>query len=89
MLGHVDDSQMEGKPSSRYCRLGKTSVATVRFGFLSNLMQSLRINPGVVDQTSVHSIDIVFFTHGTTSHMRTMVLEYLPTKLGHFWGKCR
>ena len=33
MLGHVDDSQMEGKPSSRYCRLGKTSVATVRFSF--------------------------------------------------------
>ena len=30
MLGHVDDSQMEGKPSFRYCRLGKTSVA--RFG---------------------------------------------------------
>ena len=22
------------------------------------------------------------------SQMRTMVLEYLPTKLGHFWGKC-
>ena len=24
----------------------------------------------------------------TAAHMRTMVLEYWPTKLGHFWGKC-
>ena len=23
------------------------------------------------------------------TQMRTMVLEYLPTKLGHFWDKCR
>ena len=62
--------------------------ATVRFGFLSNLMQSLRINPGVVDRTSVHSIDIVFFTHGTTSHMRTMALVYKNLQLtGGFWTR--
>ena len=62
--------------------------ATVRFGFLSNLMQSLRINPGVVDQTSVHSIDIVIFTHGTTSHMRTMALVYKNLQLtGGFWTR--
>ena len=26
---------------------------------------------------------------GSPTQMQPMVLEYLPTKLGYFWGKCR
>ena len=34
-------------------------------------------------KSQVDEIGCVF----SLTHMRTMVLEYLPTKLGHFWGK--
>jgi hypothetical protein len=36
-----------------------------------------------------HATSILWNHSITISHMQPMVLEYLPTWLGDFWGKCR